>query len=79
MAEWQPIEMAPKDGTLILCYGEHGNDGEEHENRYKYSLMWWWGKEFDQGYWTDNYYEAESQWQLIPTHWTPLPEPPNAP
>lgn len=70
--DWQPIETAPKDGTLILTfYPElHGQE--------RYSLRYW-----SRGDW-GNIKEAWSdQWRQIkpsndPTFWAPLPSPPVA-
>lgn len=63
---WQPIETAPKDGTPILAYTPEPRciNGEI------YALAWC------------NVYNAwieagGEQWEdFNPTHWTPLPEPP---
>ena len=63
-SEWQPIETAPKDGTLILgriFFGSHTCDS--------YSLISW-----NETGWNDHpiitYKEGEEQG---PTHWWPLP------
>lgn len=74
--EWQPIETAPKDGTDILvieplnnCYGKITNAFWEKEQN----------KIFDghkitiEGYWAES---CDNQLVLEPTHWMPLPKPP---
>lgn len=62
--EWQPIETAPKDGTKILSF-------EDDE----FAVVWWqldrWGKE---GQWSVT--ASRGGWYLSPTHWMPLPNPP---
>lgn len=72
---WQPIETAPRDGTLIdlWCNGERRPDcfwGEE------------WEEPEERG-WRQKYAETSraASFSLLggePTHWMPLPEPPNA-
>lgn len=64
MSEWQPIETAPKDGTVVLVWGTHnrcpGNP------RHPYPARWsngWWLAEGNAGI-------------DYGTHWMPLPEPP---
>ena len=64
MSEWQPIETAPKDGTRILTASRH-NSG------------WWlivaeWGGKSPPR-WIDSFIGRTAQ---SPTHWMPLPEPP---
>ena len=91
--DWQPIETAPKDGTLILGFGP-GVDG------------WTWpvGKPMPQQFsvtrWTEHEIEQDEEiepglfrkvkvkalggWRgtslswFTPTHWMPLPKPPEA-
>lgn len=75
---WQPIETAPRDGTVILLRGKDGGAAEG-------SWTIWAGahKERDKD---PNWYEAPEPDMLIsalagfghkaPTHWAPLPEPP---
>lgn len=81
MSAWQPIETAPKDGTLILTFSADaaaapmtdpfGNPGTSM------MVMRWLpygGGKFDPvdeagDFWTNHY---------DPTHWQPLPEPPEA-
>jgi hypothetical protein len=69
--DWQPIETAPKDGSIIMLYGEYMNT---------YNCA---GKVFSFGY----YFFSQKQWMcypshneatdhIEPTHWQPLPEPP---
>ncbi len=64
MSEWQPIESAPKDGTLVLVLFDdgdvvearnHGDGTDEHND--------WWsvdGLDFDYG-------------EETPVAWKPLP------
>jgi len=62
-SQWQPIETAPKDGTDVLI-AEYGDVAIAHWDR------------FGRGRWLgprDNYGQCEI---MQPTHWLPLPEPP---
>ena len=79
MSDWQPIETAPRDGTPVLCY-LHYPDGTP------------WGHlvmTYDPhvrvgnsppGSWSDGastLYNLDDRDNLeIPTHWMPLPAPP---
>jgi hypothetical protein len=76
--EWKPIETAPKDGTWILVYGEGTEDEGEKRSvavaQYTNYLNcettdWHW-----QFAWYDGGYYGKFE---NPTHWMPLPEPPN--
>lgn len=62
MSEWQPIETAPKDGTLILLWAflDWKDDLVPVCGWYAQSAEMW---------------LCHSAW-LNPTHWMPLPEPP---
>jgi hypothetical protein len=71
MSQWQTIETAPKDGTLIIAY----QPGGTYSNGIAYpatvgTASWqrdgvggygWWGPYNPRDY---------------PTHWMPLPDPP---
>ena len=69
MSEWQPIETAPKDGSTVLV----ATSG-------KVTAAWW---DEDQSIWTEllvwnsvfDEYEAQPI-GFAPTHWMPLPPPP---
>ncbi len=64
---WQPISTAPKDGTTILAW---------QDSRVRL-LRWKRVEGFpDGGYW-DEWHARLSH--VPPTHWMPLPEPPEAP
>jgi hypothetical protein len=79
VAEWQPIETAPKDGTFVLLAGRYGkfaaawwgdaHAADSHEPWHE--PFWCWlitpGK-YDPIHLRDDYFEA--------THWMPLPAPP---
>lgn len=68
MSEWQPIETAPKDGTVILL-----SDSIE-------TTCGYWGapvsvfKRPDQ--WLSYWPMKKSAIGSLPTHWMPLPCPP---
>lgn len=71
MSAWQPIETAPRDGALILCFypDRHGHD--------RYSLRYWamgdWPSSGRTEGWSDQYRQLR---KTEPTHWQTLPEPP---
>ena len=71
--EWQPIETAPKDGRQILLsinspYTSY-DGGTEYKQFFVISRFW-----NSTNQWTEiNYGE---NWEDIPTHWMPLPNPP---
>jgi hypothetical protein len=69
---WQPIESAPKDGTLLLCFSERlglivaGYDTIVRRPEKKQILDYSrWRVDWDGDYLA-----------TAPTHWMPLPEPP---
>jgi hypothetical protein len=60
---WQPIDSAPKDGSRILIYGCANCGGlTMHTARFK----------VERGAWIVSHNVA----MFEPTHWMPLPEPP---
>lgn len=68
MSDWQPIETAPKDGRRVLLYGKVCS-----------------GSDIEVGFFSDNGPFAElagsdGEWFTEldgdPSHWMPLPEPP---
>jgi hypothetical protein len=72
--EWQPIESAPKDGTLILVTGRFGAnqrptpcDAWQRAPR----IAWFEMHRTWLGFPSSKALDGE------PTHWMPLPEPPN--
>lgn len=56
MSEWQPIETAPRDGSVIQV--RQGHWGPFHVR------------------WTAGIWKAVEYSAGRPTHWQPLPEPP---
>ena len=78
MSEWQPIETAPKDGSVVLIAdAEHVNEahyvfevGEFLVSNYP-DPYW---EKYDHSYW--DRHNDDSDW-YEPTHWMPLPPPPN--
>ena len=74
MSDWQPIETAPKDGTIVdlWVYGDRCTN-----------CFWCTGEEFDDEdytpHWRQQYSEAAGPsfgLDAEPTHWMPLPPPP---
>ncbi len=74
MTEWQPIETAPKDGTIVLFWPDFDAEDARPPHRRKdqknrYIKMGWTSGNGD-------YWSPEMQLLNEPTHWMPLPEPP---
>lgn len=74
MSEWQPIETAPKNGTHLLLFFPHENTIE---------VGYWdcYYAETGRGYegcsaWCCSEYQPAAMAFDEPTHWMPLPEPP---
>ncbi len=63
MTKWQPIETAPRDGTVVLLFQPHSQVG--------YMFV---GVLNNRGEWVDNIMGEDHR--PTPTHWQPLPEPP---
>ena len=64
--EWQPIETAPKDGsTFLVCVGNWMTVAHWHRQQQCLATN---GRPIYARYPADE----------LPTHWMPLPEPPNA-
>lgn len=77
---WQPIETAPKDGTVIICAAiGHSNrfDGDTMEVIEDQTPRVWWASS---GWWSDKYGRfwdgLEPSGFASLSHWMPLPEPP---
>lgn len=67
MSEWQPIETAPRDGTDILTW--------RASQKTRLGVICG----MHCGFWHPDMKEWQSsdlEWELLPTHWMPLPEPP---
>lgn len=60
--KWQPIETAPKDGTIVLVYAKETQE---------YAIVFW-----NRYYREWNQRSMEEEELESPTHWMPLPEAP---
>lgn len=80
MSDWQPIDTAPKDGTEVFLYVP----GDSlHPTAGRYKTREYFSEEYDDPdyqeegwYWSFGYPSDFHQEVLTPTHWMPLPEPP---
>jgi len=68
VSEWQPIETAPRDGTIILVYPDINVS------------YWGYTKDDDCPHgWIGRYcYTVDNYDTINPTHWMPIPDPPRA-
>lgn len=72
MHEWMPIESAPRDGSFVLLYPGRelrvsmGNYYTSEDEDPEFSNIW---QCMDS--------DAEPSW-CTPTHWMPLPSPPES-
>lgn len=80
MSEWKPIESAPKDGNAFLGYGIHdlasGNAPRGVQTGDYWRAIILWDKWRDPNRWVFSK-DGLPTWSA-PTHWQPLPEPPEA-
>lgn len=80
---WQPIETAPKDGrTLLLGYFNLSGKWRTLRGQW-YSddliAMDWEDPDEGEAGWYETAVEADEPpnlWKTTPTHWMPLPDPP---
>lgn len=70
---WQPIAMAPRDGTNILIGGGTYSYGMWEDEKYSgVTIARWY-----QDHWRGEDRQAHDDWYSHnPTHWMPLPPPP---
>ena len=78
MTGWMPIETAPKDGTRILLWDAnkqiaisgcwHSDGGRDDPGGYEPAWAWWTAD--------DDVLMWDGGPDDHPTHWQPLPEPP---
>lgn len=66
MGEWQPIETAPKDGSRILLL------------RRQQIVCGYWRRNWGEPYWAHDAHVVDDARWFPPTHWMPLPDPPDA-
>lgn len=68
---WKPISEAPLEGRILLYGTYHGTDGSD---------SWeWQGMEVGEHNttcWTQYLGQEDYSCRLEPTHWQPLPDPP---
>lgn len=67
---WQPIETAPKDGTYVLLLGDSGYT----TTPYRVAVGCW--IEGYRDFWINHSNDAFTDDGEPPTHWMPLPDPP---
>ena len=70
---WQPIETAPKDGTLVLLYdgSPWPSLGSWRRDYYREDLGEMWLDDSN-----DEYSLGCASLRLNPSHWMPIPPPP---
>jgi hypothetical protein len=69
-SEWRPIEEAPKDGTHVVVFAALRRDGTKRRSRRGCAAS---VAHYEQGW---GWLSTPSDYQLHPTHFMPLPEPP---
>jgi len=84
MSDWRPIETAPRDGTWVMLSGGETTEGDypdELGEERKRPVIAKWERDLDDRFiddgWVFCYWDGD--WRdgyLHPTHWRPLPNPP---
>lgn len=76
MADWQPIETAPKDGSVVLgCYPPPWH---ESWSRWRAPQAVYWGVYHPNAPGKMTWRNGADGRPVSVTHWMPLPEPPVA-
>ncbi len=78
--EWQPIETAPKDGTIAVLYFPQHACADDGWLDYRYRLCVYraeCGGWLDQGTHHNSFEGTDLSGNDRATHWQPLPPPPN--
>lgn len=74
MAEWQPIETAPREGRNILLWAATDVAEDGTIRNWKMATGFYMGPEVGGNWnWEGRWLEP---WDARPTHWQPLPTPP---
>lgn len=78
--EWQPIETAPKDRSILVVGGTWSSDGGgsgmcDNDYPLTQSVIACWQRD---GWCMGNGDAYNEEWWATPTHWMPLPPPPSA-
>lgn len=76
MGEWQPIETAPKDASEIIL-GIAGKNGCSFTGYWEDQPNYWGEIGFHDECWRQGGFYSEHP--SNPTHWQPLPQPPESP
>lgn len=85
MTDWQPMETAPKDGTLVdlWCDGERVPNCSYQHSSYPFGgeKDWGWFREHDEFSWYHVWLDRwiADEFNRPPTHWMPLPYAPLTP
>ena len=81
MNQWQPIETAPRDGTWVLIAGGRTTEDDYNSTGVLTTRP-------VTAFWSEPLWEEDAEWAfcfwdgdwregyLNPTHWMPLPQPP---
>lgn len=75
MMEWQPIETAPRDGSLVILYRPLAEETNDQKIAIKQSISYnnhCWDKTVPEGCVKENYTGGS----CYATHWMPLPDEP---
>lgn len=71
MADWQPIETAPRDGTEVIVWAEFPNGARACFDRYSTDPADYINRQMPEGgQWVWTYLDGG------PTRWMPIPQPP---
>jgi Protein of unknown function (DUF551) len=70
-AQWRPIETAPKDGTDVLLYLPNAHPPVRVGRYVAKGVI-----RSDYWFYYSGVIESPREWEMVPSHWMPLPEPP---
>jgi hypothetical protein len=83
--EWQPIETAPRDKQLLLGFRNSMGNWRTVKGRYytqeTIEMDWEEGDSCPEGWYETSTISDDipNCWFFDPTHWMPLPQPPESP